>query len=148
MDLPTVGRCTRAVIGATHDAEATVMATIAIRGLDHVNVTVPRAAEAAARQFYGELLGLRELPKPAELRGRGGAWFTTGVVQLHLSLDDAPAGSRRHVCFTVADLAAARAGFGAAGVAIEEDQQPVSGWPRFYVRDPGGNKVEIAAPEV
>lgn len=123
------------------------MAGIAIRGLDHVNVTVPRHAEAAARRFYGELLGLRELPKPDALRGRGGAWFTTGAVQVHVSLDDAPPGARRHICFTVADLAAARAGFDAAAVAIEEDEQPVPGWPRFYVRDPGGNRLEIAAPE-
>ena len=123
------------------------MAAIEIRGLDHVNLTVPRAAETAARRFYGELLGLRELPKPAELRERGGAWFTTGAVQIHLSLDDAPPGSpRRHVCFTVVDLAAARAAFVAAGVAIEEDERPVAGWPRFYVRDPGGNRLEIAAP--
>ncbi len=123
------------------------MAAIAIRTLDHVNLTVPRAAEASARDFYGGLLGLRELPKPDELRSRGGAWFTTGAVQVHISLDEAPIGSpRRHVCFTVADLAAARQTFAAAGVAIEEDERPVSGWPRFYVRDPGGNRLEIAAP--
>ncbi|MDX2169605.1 MAG: VOC family protein [Deltaproteobacteria bacterium] len=122
------------------------MTAIAIRGLDHVNLTVPRPVEAAARRFYGEILGLRELPKPVELRGRGGAWFTTGAVQVHVSLDDAPPGSRRHLCFTVADLGAARAGFLAAGVSIEEDEQPLPGWPRFYVRDPGGNRVEIAAP--
>ena len=120
---------------------------IGVCALDHVNLTVPRAAEAAARRFYGEVLGLRELAKPAELQDRGGAWFDGGAVQVHVSLEEAPpTPSRRHVCFAVADLETARAVFAAAGVEILPDERPLAGWPRFYVRDPGGNRLEIAAP--
>lgn len=120
---------------------------IAARSLDHVNVTVPRALESAAKRFYGELLGLEEIAKPGELKGRGGAWYQIGPVQLHLSIEELDAApSRRHVCLVVADLAAARAAFAAAGVEILSDDRPVPGWARFYVRDPGGNRLEIAQP--
>jgi catechol 2,3-dioxygenase-like lactoylglutathione lyase family enzyme len=119
---------------------------IGLQRLDHVNLTVPRAAEAASREFYGSLLGLAEIPKPAELLARGGAWFDAGGLQLHVSLEDGQPPSRRHVCFTVTDLEAARARFIEAGVAVLPDERPVPGWARFYVLDPGGNRLEIAQP--
>ena len=46
--------------------------------LSHVNITMPAGNEAAARAFYGGLLGLREIPKPEAIRGRGGVWFEAG----------------------------------------------------------------------
>jgi catechol 2,3-dioxygenase-like lactoylglutathione lyase family enzyme len=67
-------------------------------------------------------------------------------VQLHLSIENlegAPL-SKRHVCYTVADLAAAEERFRSANVEIISDDQPMPGWSRFYVRDPGGNRLEIA----
>ncbi|HEY8369593.1 MAG TPA: VOC family protein [Thermodesulfobacteriota bacterium] len=122
--------------------DATVVA------IDHVQIGVPRAAEAEAKRFYGEVLGLREIPKPERLRGRGGAWYQVGATQLHVSVEDldpsATHGSRRHVCFRVADLAAAERAARAGGLEIIPDDQPVPGWLRFYLRDPGGNRVEVA----
>lgn len=113
----------------------------------HVNVTVPRSLEAAAKHFYGEVMGLQEVPKPESSRGRGGAWYQLGPIQLHLSVEDANLPlSKRHVCYTVADLAAAEERFRDAGVEIVPDDMPVPGWSRFYVRDPGGNRLEIAQP--
>ena len=117
--------------------------------IHHVNVTVPKSLEDEAKRFYGEVMGLQEVPKPESSRGRGGAWYQLGPTQLHLSieqLDGAPL-SKRHVCYTVADLAAAEDRFRSAGVEIIPDDQPMPGWPRFYVRDPGGNRLEIAAAE-
>ena len=46
-----------------------------IAGINHVQIAMPRGAEAEVRRFYGELLGLREIPKPAPIAIRGGAWF-------------------------------------------------------------------------
>jgi catechol 2,3-dioxygenase-like lactoylglutathione lyase family enzyme len=43
--------------------------------LHHVQVCCPRGEEHHARRFYGDGLGLTEVAKPAELAGRGGAWF-------------------------------------------------------------------------
>jgi len=115
--------------------------------IDHVNVTVPRALESEAKHFYGVVMELQELPKPPELRARGGAWYQLGPVQLHLSIEDGLGEncvSKRHVCYTVANLAQAEQKFRDAGVEIIPDDQPVPGWPRFYVRDPGLNRLEIA----
>ena len=113
----------------------------------HANVTVPRSLEEAARHFYGVVMGLQEVPKPESSRGRGGAWYQLGQMQLHLSIEE-PLGenclSKRHVCYTVRDLAEAEERFRKAGVEIIPDDQPMPGWDRFYVRDPGGNRLEIA----
>ena len=51
----------------------------------HVNVTVPRSVEADTKHFYGVVMGMTEVPKPESSRGRGGAWYQLGPVQLHLS---------------------------------------------------------------
>ena len=112
--------------------------------LHHVNVTVPSELEVAAKEFYGSVLGLKQVPKPAAAR-QSGAWYQIGANQLHLSVEDEANGplSSRHVCFTVSDLADAEKRFRDAGVEIIPDPRPVPGPSRFYVRDPGGNQLEI-----
>ena len=115
--------------------------------IDHVNVTVPKALESAAKHFYGVVMGLLEIPKPEASRARGGAWYQLGALQLHLSIEDGLGEnciSKRHVCYTVEDLTAAEQKFRNAGVEIIPDDLPTPGWSRFYVRDPGGNRLEIA----
>jgi predicted enzyme related to lactoylglutathione lyase len=57
--------------------------------------------------------------------------------------DEAVVLSSRHVCFTVSDLATAEKRFRDAGVEIIPDPRPIPGTQRFYVRDPGGNQLEI-----
>ena len=112
--------------------------------LHHVNVTVSPEREAAAKKFYGPVLGLKQIPKPAASR-QSGAWYEIGATQLHLSVaDDEQAGlSSRHVCFAVSDLDDMEKRFRDAGVEILPDPRPNPGSPRFYVRDPGGNLLEI-----
>jgi len=117
--------------------------------LHHVNVTVPPELEAATKEFYGSVLGLQQVPKPPGSR-QSGAWYQIGAMQLHLSVEDVTdnSSSSRHVCFTVPDLAATEKGFRDAGVEIIPDPRPVPGSPRFYVRDPGGNQLEIVQASV
>ncbi len=115
--------------------------------IHHVNVTVPKSLEHAAKLFYGVVMGLREVPKPEASRRRGGAWYQLGPMQLHLSIEDGLGEnciSKRHVCYTVSDLAEAEERFRNAGIEIFPDDIPTAGWSRFYVRDPGGNRLEIA----
>ena len=116
-----------------------------IVALSHVNVTVPLAAEAAAKEFYGSVLGLKELPKPVGTRQNAGAWYELGSVQLHLSVEEnvTNAASDRHVCYVVADVAIAERQLRGSGVEIISDPRPIAGVNRFYVRDPGGNLIEI-----
>ena len=111
----------------------------------HVNVTVPRSLEQAAKQFYRGL-GLEEVPKPEASRARGGAWYQLGSVQLHLSLEDGLDGrsSTGHICFTVEELHRAQDYLASTGVEILPDPRPTPGTQRFYVRDPGSNLIEIA----
>ena len=119
---------------------------ISITSLQHVNVRVSPAVEAAAKEFYGTLLGLQEVPKPEDAAARGGAWYQLGEVQLHLSRDKNAdnEGSKRHICFHVADLEQAKQHLENADVEILPDDQPIAGQPRFYIRDPGGNLIEVA----
>jgi catechol 2,3-dioxygenase-like lactoylglutathione lyase family enzyme len=43
----------------------------------------------------------------------------------------------------VADLAEAQEHLENLGVEILPDDQPIAGQPRFYIRDPGGNLIEV-----
>ena len=116
-----------------------------VTALHHVNVTVSRELEAATKEFYGSTLGLEEVPKPEGTR-KSGAWYQIGPTQLHLSIEDEADGllSARHVCFAVSDLGATEKRLRDAGLEIIPDDRPVAGSLRFYVRDPGGNLLEIA----
>ena len=115
--------------------------------INHVQITVPRAAEEASKHFYKDILGLEEISKPVGPRGPSGAWYRQGTVEVHLSVEADVSDnqrSKRHICYLVIDLAAAEQHLRGAGIDIISDQQPVPGWLRFYVRDPGGNRIEIA----
>ena len=120
-----------------------------VTALHHVNVTVPADLETATKEFYGSVLGLTQVPKPAAARQRG-AWYQIGENQLHLSVEDEEPGplSSRHVCFAVSNVAAAEKRFRDAGVEIIPDPRPIPGSARFYVRDPGGNQLEIVQASV
>lgn len=115
-----------------------------VTALHHVNVTVPSDLEDATKHFYGSVLGLKQVPKPAAAR-QTGVWYQIGDNQLHLSIEDEPRGqiSSRHVCFNVTSVAESEKKFREAGVEIIPDPRPVPGTERFYVRDPGGNQIEI-----
>jgi hypothetical protein len=55
------------------------MGTYPFTAIDHVQLAMPSGGEDQARAFYGMLLGMREVPKPAELAKRGGCWFEWGL---------------------------------------------------------------------
>jgi len=117
---------------------------IGIVSCNHVNVTVPAELEDAAKRFYGSVLGLGEIPKPVGSRQNMGAWYQLGDLQLHLSVENSNQQvSDRHVGYEVVDIEAAESAFITAGVEIVPDKRPMSGQSRFYVRDPGGNLLEI-----
>jgi catechol 2,3-dioxygenase-like lactoylglutathione lyase family enzyme len=117
--------------------------SLGITGIDHVQIAVPRALEAQCLAFYREIFAFPELPKPEELRARGGAWFQVGPLQMHIGVDpDSSPTSKRHICFLTADLAEAKAVIAAHGIAIEEESV-AEGLKRFFVRDPAGNRIEI-----
>jgi catechol 2,3-dioxygenase-like lactoylglutathione lyase family enzyme len=112
-------------------------------GIDHVQVAAPPGCEAAARAFYGELLGLEELAKPEPLAARGGCWFRIGEQELHVGVEEPFAPARKaHPGFVVDDLSALEERLRAAGHAPRPDQS-LPGTVRCHVDDPFGNRLEI-----
>ncbi|MFI9233462.1 VOC family protein [Streptomyces rimosus] len=116
-----------------------------ITGLDHVQLAAPPGSEAALRAFYGGVLGLREIPKPPALvgRGGGGCWFEAGEGQLHLGIDaDFHPARKAHPALRVAGLRAYAQRLAGQGVQVSwNDDLP--GHDRFYAYDPVGNRLEF-----
>lgn len=98
-----------------------------VTAVHHVQLAMPAGGEVAARAFYAELLGLPEVPKPPALAVRGGCWFESATVRIHLGVE--------------ADFRPARkAGFDV----VDDDELP--GFDRVYVTDPFGNRLELMQP--
>jgi catechol 2,3-dioxygenase-like lactoylglutathione lyase family enzyme len=111
--------------------------------LDHVQVAIPAGGEEEARRFFGALLGLQEIAKPAALAGRGGCWFQLGDRQLHLGVDpDFTPAKKAHVAISVSELDDLRAELEAAGHETF-DEAPLEGRARFFSSDPFGNRMEF-----
>ncbi|OUL27640.1 bleomycin resistance protein [Nostoc sp. RF31YmG] len=115
--------------------------------IDHIQVTSPSEVEDAMLFFYGTVLGLTEIAKPEALKNNGGAWYALGDIQIHISRENNShnEASRRHICFRVHNLDAFEEHLKAHGVEIIGDRQLIPGYNRFYIRDPGGNRLEIAS---
>jgi len=76
-----------------------------ILAIDHVQLAMPAGQEEKARAFYINILGFTEIPKPPELAKRGGAWFQSENVQLHLGIEsDFRSARKAHPAFIVDDL--------------------------------------------
>jgi catechol 2,3-dioxygenase-like lactoylglutathione lyase family enzyme len=117
---------------------------VEIIGIDHVQLLMPTGGEAAARRFYGQLLGLREVAKPDELQPRGGCWFVgVGGTAVHLGVDQRfIAAHKAHPGLIVVDLAAARRALEAGGARVIEDDAGLA-VKRCYTEDPFGNRIEL-----
>jgi catechol 2,3-dioxygenase-like lactoylglutathione lyase family enzyme len=117
--------------------------------LDHVQVAAPAGCETDARRFYGDLLGLAELPKPAALRARGGVWFALAGAQLHVGVAEPFAPVRKaHPALRVRDpgaLTVLAQRLQAAGAPVDWDEAlaPIR---RFFTADPWSNRLELLAP--
>lgn len=127
--------------------------------LHHVQVACPRGGEEGARRFYGEGLGLQEVPKPAELAGRGGCWFRSfdaaGAVtaELHVGVEDpfTPARKAHPALLLEAGPAGAPPGIDelaarlrALGFDVDlTERATFPGYERLHTVDAAGNRVEV-----
>ncbi len=117
-----------------------------ITQLHHVQLAMPAGGEEAARVFYGQLLGLPEVPKPQELAKRGGCWFEQGDIRIHMGVEaEFRPAKKAHPAFQVSDIDAVRARMVAGGVEVKDDDA-LEGFRRFFVADPFGNRIEILQP--
>jgi catechol 2,3-dioxygenase-like lactoylglutathione lyase family enzyme len=111
--------------------------------IDHVQIAAPEGCETAARDFYGSILGLKEIEKPAALHGRGGCWFECGSQQLHIGVEKHFRPARKaHPAFAIFHLDELRETLTACGVKVVEDDH-LPGAHRFYAEDPWGNRLEF-----
>ena len=124
--------------------------------LHHVQVCCPPGGEDAARHFYGDALGLTEVPKPRELAGRGGAWFRAYdgervVAEIHVGVEEPFTAARRaHPALELDSpdaLHAVEERLRQAGYEADAEQRwTFAGFERVHAADPHGNRVELLAP--
>ena len=111
--------------------------------IDHVQLAIPPGGEAAARVFYGEVLGFTEVPKPAPMAARGGMWFQAGPVGIHLGVEPEMRPSvKAHPALVVDDLDAFVARLVAAGATWTPSDE-IPGTRRGHTWDPFGNRIEL-----
>jgi catechol 2,3-dioxygenase-like lactoylglutathione lyase family enzyme len=119
----------------------------AIIGIHHVQLAMPAGREDDARRFYSGVLGIPEVQKPADLVRRGGVWFETGNLRVHLGVEQnfRPA-QKAHPGLLVRDLKllSKRLADGGYGVTAGE---PLEGYEHIYVNDPFGNRLELLAEQ-
>jgi catechol 2,3-dioxygenase-like lactoylglutathione lyase family enzyme len=121
------------------------MAEAPFTAIDHVQLAMPAGEEERARGFYGDLLSMAEISKPPELAKRGGCWFASGSVQLHLGVEeDFRAAKKAHPALRCRDYAGLTSRLRAAGVDTKEDES-IPGVRRCHVFDPFGNRIELVA---
>jgi catechol 2,3-dioxygenase-like lactoylglutathione lyase family enzyme len=117
-----------------------------IKEIEHVQLAMPPGKESEARTFYEGVLGIPEVPKPANLAKRGGCWFVRGTLKIHLGVEnDFRAARKAHPALLVEDLPALKALIKAAGYSFKTDE-PLAGYDRIYINDPFGNRIELMEP--
>jgi catechol 2,3-dioxygenase-like lactoylglutathione lyase family enzyme len=117
-----------------------------ISGIDHVQLAMPAGGESLARAFYSDVLGLPETPKPPHLAARGGCWFESGAVKVHLGVEaDFRPALKAHPALVVRNLASMIAALKESGAEVIADE-PLDGRDRVYVHDPFGNRLELLEP--
>src|SRR5262245_12767720 len=92
-----------------------------IEGIDHVQLAAPPGCESEARRFYGDILGMKEIEKPAPLRSRGGCWFHCGVHEVHIGVEqDFRPARKAHPALRVRSLPKLRERLTQHGVRVRE----------------------------
>jgi catechol 2,3-dioxygenase-like lactoylglutathione lyase family enzyme len=110
---------------------------------DHVQLAMPKGEEERARSFYCGVLGMKEVAKPMELAKRGGCWFTSGPLQLHLGVEaDFHPAKKAHPAVRCRNYEDITSRLRAAGIEVTEDEN-IPGVRRCHVFDPFGNRLEL-----
>ena len=113
--------------------------------IDHVQLSMPIGEEQRAVEFYVDILGLKQVPKPEALAQRGGAWFEDEFVKIHLGVEhDFRAARKAHPAFVVEDLRSLIKLLNDRGYAITPAEK-MGDVERVQVNDPFGNRIELIA---
>jgi catechol 2,3-dioxygenase-like lactoylglutathione lyase family enzyme len=116
---------------------------MAFIGFHHVQLAMPTGRESDAAAFYCDVLGFEQIPKPPDLAARGGCWFRSGQLELHLGVEEPFNAARKaHPALLVSNLEQLRSILTDAGIEVVFDTQ-LEGHERFYAHDPFGNRLEF-----
>src|ERR1700756_2847109 len=89
--------------------------------IDHVQLAAPPGSEEQARSFFVAVLGMEEAPKPPLLAARGGVWFASGEVQIHIGIEEDFRPARKaHPALRCRDYDALLARLRETGVEVKE----------------------------
>lgn len=115
-----------------------------ILGLHHAQITIPKGAEEEGKQFYCDILGLKEVEKPESLKARGGFWLKVGDRNVHVGTEDGfdRNTTKAHLAYLVDDISYWKRWLEKNGIQPIEGV-PIPGYDRFEFRDPFGNRVEM-----
>ena len=114
-----------------------------IIAIDHVQLSMPVGEEARAKEFYADILGLKQVPKPEALALRGGAWFENDKVKVHLGVENGFRPARKaHPAFIVDGIDELIAVLNSKGYLVTV-AEPMPGIERVHVDDPFGNRIEL-----
>ncbi|EDL63126.1 VOC family protein [Bacillus sp. SG-1] len=117
--------------------------TFKMIGLDHIQLAAPAGSEDRERQFYGKVLGMKEMEKPEKLKAGGGCWFHCGNQELHIGVEtDFSPALKAHPGIVVKNIEAVRSRLEENGYEVKEDTK-IEDRKRIFVNDPFGNRVEF-----
>jgi catechol 2,3-dioxygenase-like lactoylglutathione lyase family enzyme/uncharacterized protein YunC (DUF1805 family) len=137
-------------------APAATTPGLRVKSIDHVTLVVKDLERS--RRFYVDMLGMREIRRPAF--SFAGLWFQAGKTQIHLILEFAgsgPAGNllpapqrssrTQHLAFEVDDAEAAFAHLQQYDVPIIARPKPrPDGYMQAFFTDPDGHVIELCSP--
>ncbi|HWL22501.1 MAG TPA: VOC family protein [Ureibacillus sp.] len=115
-----------------------------IKGIHHVQITIPKGNEEEGKQFYCGVLGLKDIEKPESLKGRGGFWLQVGDRDVHVGTEEGfdRLTTKSHIAYEVENLNYWRNRLEQENIKILEGI-PIPNFDRFEFRDPFGNRVEM-----
>jgi catechol 2,3-dioxygenase-like lactoylglutathione lyase family enzyme len=116
---------------------------VKVVGLDHVQLAMPAGRESEAEAFYTGFLGFVRVPKPEPMARRGGCWFASGPVALHVGVEDDFRPARKaHPALLIRGLAELARTGAERGFPLRPNPDQPSG-AGYYVDDPFGNRIEL-----
>jgi catechol 2,3-dioxygenase-like lactoylglutathione lyase family enzyme len=118
---------------------------VQVKRLQHTSVPMPPGGNDLARAFYGEALGMREIPKPSTLSNNL-VWFAANENgdEVHVFQEEnmGPNSAEQHLCLEVDDIEAFRMRLVEHGFDPRTPESIVNR-PRLFVRDPFDNLIEL-----
>ena len=113
--------------------------------LDHIQLAMPAGEEDLARAFFTGVLGMKEQEKPYPLSERGGVWFRSGEVIVHLGVEpNFTPQKKAHPAFLIDELDHLASRLSESGHSVKWDES-LPNRKRFYSADPFGNRLEFMA---